>query len=218
MENTIEIELRYKIVDQGQVSSFLTRARQLHKRHDIDVYLDTPGRTLWKQGIYIRIRNDKTLDIKFNRSCLQNPTIGRLDHCEEHSFLLPLETSKMQALNELLASLNLKALPFADLNTFKSINSLETFYVIDKIRTSYTYNAFTIVVDEVTGLGMFLEIELMTHNTDDLERVKNEMKHALAGLQLEPLKVGYGELIVRNNDFNAYLQGRFVLDEDKNCL
>jgi adenylate cyclase class IV len=218
MNNIIEIELRYRILDLEQISSFLATAQLLHTKHIVDVYLDAPERILWKQGIYIRIRNNKHLDIKFNRACLQDATIQRLDHCEEHSFALPLELTKLHFLNELLASLNLKTIPTADLQILKSFNRFETHYVIDKIRTSYRYKSFTIVIDEIKDLGTFLEIELMTNNENNIEKVKHDMRAALAGLNLEPVKSGYCELIVKKHDFDCYLQGRYVLEEDKSTL
>lgn len=218
MNNIIEIELRYRILDQAQIASFLATAQLLHTKRIIDTYLDTAERILWRQGIYIRIRNNKKLDIKFNRACLHNATIERLDHCEEHSFALPLEPARLNFLNELLTSLNLKTIPTADLQILKSFNGFEAHYVIDKIRTSYTYKSFTIVIDEIKDLGTFLEIELMTDNENNIEKVKNDMNTALVGLKLEPIRSGYCELIVKKHDFDCYLQGRYVLEEDRSAL
>lgn len=214
-QNKIEIELRYEILDKEQISSFLSSAKQLHKKHDVDIYLDTPDRILWKRGIFIRIRNNKKLDIKFNRECLHDSSIDRLDYCEEHSFLLPLEHTQLQKINDLLVSLDLKSIPRADLETLKTVNQLDTHYVIDKIRTSYIYNSFTIAVDEVADLGSFLEIELMAESADKLEKVTNNMKHALAGLKLQQTWDGYCTRILRKNDFECYLQGRYALKEDR---
>lgn len=215
MNNTIEIELRYEVLDKQQVTAFLSTAKQLHTKHDIDIYFDTPDRILWKRGIFIRTRNNKKFEIKFNRECLHDATIDRLDYCEEHSFALPLEPARLQELNTLLVSLDLQAVPCADLAILQSVNTFETHYIIDKVRTSYLYNSFTIAVDEVAGLGTFLEIELMSQNADDLEHVKQDMRLALAGLQLRPFGLGYGSLLLKKNDADCYAQGRYALREDK---
>jgi len=215
MNNTFEIELRYEVLDRAQILSFLASATQLHTKHDIDIYLDTPAHILWKRGIFIRIRNDKKLDIKFNRACLNDSTIDRLDYCEEHSFSLPLESAILSKINSLLTSLDLKVLPIADLATLKSINELEEHYVVDKVRTTYIYNSFTLALDEVADLGSFLEIELMAENADNLEKVKDEMQLALTGLKLKPLRLGYGAMLLKKNHFESYVQGRYALQEDR---
>lgn len=213
--NKIEIELRYEVTNAPQLSAFLAKTKQVSQKRDIDVYLDTNDHILWQRGIFIRIRNDKNLDIKFNRACLQDAKIDRLDYCEEHSFSLPFEESKREALNLLLASLDLKPTPAAELTLFKTLNGLQPHYVIDKLRTTYTLGAFTLALDEVADLGTFLEIELMAENTNDLEEVKASMHQLLHELELRPLRLGYCTLLMQKNDFECYKKGRFALSEDR---
>lgn len=215
MNNSIEIELRYKILDLKQLQNFLLRAKQLHIKHDVDVYFDMPDRLLWKRGIFIRIRNDKKLDIKFNRACLHDLTIDRLDYCEEHSFALPLQETDLQKLNRILTSLDLQPIAHADLLLLKSANNIDMHYIVDKERTSYEYHGFTIAVDKVAGLGHFLEIELMAQDADNLEHVKHDMQCALAGLPLQPIHIGYGALLLKQNEYGCYVQGRYALQADK---
>lgn len=214
--NTIEIELRYEIGNISQIAQFLARAQQVSQKRDIDVYLDTNDHILWHRGIFIRIRNDKKMDIKFNRTCLTDTNIDRLDYCEEHSFTVPLEESKREVLNMLLVSLDLTPIPSADLTLLKTLNSLQPHYVIDKLRTKYVLEGFTLALDEVAGLGTFLEIELMTENADDLEQVKVHMRQLLYGLELCPMKLGYGSLLLRKNDYQCYKKGRYALAEERN--
>lgn len=215
MANTIEIELRYEIVDKKQLEPFLSCAQLLSKKHDVDVYWDTPERILWQRGIFVRTRNDKKLDIKFNRACLNDVTIERLDYCEEHSFQLPLTADNLPKLNPLLVSLNLKEISHAALDSLVATNNFNVHYVIDKVRTSYKYQEFTVAIDEVADLGTFLEIELMTQNASDLENIKNDMKTALAGLQLKPLRLGYCSMILKKHQYDCYRQGRYAAPEDK---
>lgn len=218
MANTIEIELRYEILDQKQLEAFLIDTQQLSKKHDIDVYWDNPERVLWKRGIFVRTRNDKKLDIKFNRECLNNANIERLDYCEEHSFQLPLTTNDLPKLNSLLVSLDLKELSHASLDSLIATNNFDVHYVIDKVRTSYNYQKFTVAIDEVADLGTFLEIELMTKNADELEQIKNDMETALAGLQLKPLRLGYCSMILKKHQYECYRQGRYAAPEDRQLI
>lgn len=213
--NNFEIELRYEITNTVRLAQFLSQAKQLHKTRDIDVYLDTNDHILWQRGIFIRIRNDKNLDIKFNRACLCDTSIDRLDYCEEHRFSLPLEESKREALNLLLTSLDLKEIPSADLTLLKTINSLQPHYIVDKIRTTYSLHEFTLAFDEVANLGTFLEIELMAENAENLEQIKARMLQLLDGLELRKLRMGYGTELLRKNNFDCYKKGRYALAEDR---
>ena len=213
--NNIEIELRYEILDLNQLSKFLVSMNYIHKKHDIDIYLDTPQAILYQKGIFIRIRNNKKLDIKFNRACLDDPCLEIQDYCEEHSFSLPLQEIDLNKLNNILESLNLITIPAPNLDLFKLANNLDIHYIIDKKRTSYIHNQFTLSIDEVFNLGSFLEIELMAQNIENLAYIKQDMEKLLSNLSLKPLKTGYGTLLLRKNNFEHYLKGRFILKEDR---
>lgn len=213
--NHIEIELRYEVLQLEKLTAFLAGFKKLHQKHDVDLYVDTPEAFLYQRGIFIRLRNDKKLDIKFNRACLDDPELPPQDYCEEHSFALPLQPQDLGKLNLLLESLDLKSLSHASMDQLMQIHNFKTHYIIDKIRTSYAIDNFTIAVDEVAGLGTFLEIELMAENVDNLVLVKHQMQTMLKGLDLEPLKAGYGTMLLRKSNFEQYLLGRFVLEEDK---
>ena len=211
----IEIELRYEVLKPEQLPSFLASFTKLHQKHDVDIYLDNPQALLYQKGIFIRIRNKKKLEIKFNRACLDNPDLAIQDYCEEHCFALPLQEQDLEKLNALLVSLNLKPIATPNFDLFKSINNLDTHYTVDKIRTSYQHDAFTLGVDQVADLGTFLEIELMANSIENLAVIKQQMQYVLKGLDLVPLKTGYGTLLLRKKNFKHYLMGRFILEEDK---
>lgn len=213
--NHIEIELRYQVLDKHQLPTFLGQFEKLHQKHDVDVYLDNPEFQLYKRGIFIRLRNHKKLDFKFNRACLDNPDLEFQDYCEEHSFAIPLQEQDMEKINDLLISLLLKPITRPDLDLLKSINNFGTHYIVNKLRTSYKHNSFTLCVDEVMDLGTFLEIELMANSIENLKTVKIEMQQLLKGLSLEPVKIGYCSAIVRKQNFELYLLGRFLPEEDK---
>lgn len=213
--NHIEIELRYEILNQNQLIKFLAPLQHLQSKRDVDIYLDNPQALLYQKGIFVRIRNNKKLDIKFNRACLEDPDLAIQDYCEEHSFALPIQEIDLPRLNELLMSLNLVPVHIAALEELKIVNNFGVHYTLDKTRTSYRCDSFTLCVDEVTNLGTFLEIELMANSIEDLAAVKQQMQHMLKELNLAPLKTGYGTLLLRKNHFDHYLMGRFILEEDK---
>lgn len=67
----------------------------------------------------------------------------------------------------------------------------------------------------MADLGTFLEIELMADSIENLAAIKQQMQLLLAGLSLAPLKTGYGTLLLRKHNFEHYLLGRFILEEDR---
>ncbi len=212
---TIEIELRYGIVDSSQLSDFTAKLQHVSTKRVVDVYLDTQDADLIRKGIYIRIRDNKKVDIKFNRECIKDPTLELQPYCEEYSFALPFRESDLGRLNEILHIIELNTLSNANFELLKQANQLIEHRIVDKMRKSYKADEFKITVDEVVNLGTFLEIELMAEDTSSLEMVKKAMEQSLQGLALRPLKTGYDSLILRKQNFAQYLQGRFVLEEDK---
>ncbi len=213
--NTIEIELRYEILNHQELADFLKNYSLRNTKHDTDEYYDTVDRRLYKLGIFIRARNNKKLEIKFNRATLDNPNLPIQDYCEEHTFILPLIENELTRLNELLISLKFNAIEKADFSDLMRANNFEIHYTVDKMRTTYQHDSFTICIDQVANLGTFLEIELMARDISQLEDVKMHMALLLKGLSLQPLKTGYGTLLLRKKDFQEYLQGRFILPEDR---
>jgi predicted adenylyl cyclase CyaB len=214
-KNHVEIELRYEILDQSQLPSFLAPLQKTKEACIVDIYFDTQNINLLKQGIYIRLRNNKKIDIKFNRECLKDPSLELQAYCEEYSFQLPLQTSDLDRFNSLVQELGLLPIDHADFDIFKEQNHLIEHRIVDKIRTSYSCNSFTIVIDEVANLGIFLEIELMANTLEFVTMVKKEMEQILMPLSLKPLQTGYDSLLLRKHNFKQYLQGRFILEEDK---
>ncbi len=218
---TVEIELRYAILNPDAISLLQTNWSFKSEKRIIDQYLDTSSIDLLKRGIYIRVRDSKKMDIKFNRACLSNPLLELQDSCEEYSFPLPLQQESINPCSEILTLLALQPLVSTDFEEFKHQNSLINHRVVDKVRKSYTTNGFTIVIDEVANLGSFLEIELMASTSEQVEEVAQRMRKyidSLTALNLQPLKTGYDSLILRKHNFKEYLQGRFILDEDKQYL
>lgn len=213
--NTIEIELRYEVLNQAQLASFIAPFQKIKATHDIDIYFDTDEGVLYQKGIFIRTRNNQKLDFKFNRACLENADLAIQDYCEEHTFSLPLQESDVPKINELLISLSLHPVQEASLEALKAVNNFIDYYTVDKQRASFKYKDFTIAIDTVANLGTFLEIEYMAKNTEQLEEIKQEMQLLLVGLDIKPLRTGYGTLLLRKQNFMQYLQGRFILEEDK---
>ena len=133
---SIEIELRYEVLKPEELVSFVAPFALLDNKHDRDIYFDNKESALYQRGIFIRSRNDKKLEFKFNRACLSNPHLAIQDYCEEHSFSLPLLDADLQKINELLLSLGLHQICVADLSELQRVNNFTVHYVVDKRRIS----------------------------------------------------------------------------------
>jgi adenylate cyclase, class 2 len=185
----------------------------LNTKRIVDIYFDTLNADLIERGIYVRLRNNQKIDIKFNRACLDDPTLELQPYCEEYSFILPFSSEQLPLLNTINTDLKLKHA--SSFEEYKTVNNLIDHRTVDKTRTTYSIEDFVISIDEVKGLGKFLEIELMDNKTDALDAVTKRMKEILSSLELKPLKTGYDSLMLRKQNFQQYLRGRFVLPEDK---
>jgi len=209
----IEIEMKFQVLAESAIERFVDKLTFLGKKRMVDVYLDTPAADLCKRGLWIRIRDNKKIEYKFNRACMADPALEMQTYCEEYSFANPLQLDQLEAFNKLNDELGLNEA--TSLVQFKRCNNLVEHRVVDKIRSSYQHDMFTIVVDEVKDLGTFLEIELMAKTPEHVAEVKTEMDQVLAGLELKRVKTSYDVLLLRKNNFEQYLQSRFILDEDK---
>ena len=211
----IEIELRYIVLDIDLLNAFIETCQLIDQKRDVDVYFDTKERTLFKKGIFIRTRNDKKVEIKFNRACVENPELEKQDYCEEYSFDIPFKASQQERFNSVIRSIDLQDAHLFNFKSFLQSNNFEPHYVVDKVRTTYKKNDFLIAVDEIEDLGTFLEIECMASNIQDLSSIKERMQKVVASVSLKPLKTGYGTLLLRTKNFQEYILGRYVLPEDK---
>lgn len=206
----MEVELKFQVLDISQVREFLKGLKFINRERVVDVYLDTKDADLYKKGIFIRVRNQKSLDFKYNLIDIDN----KHEECEEISFSLPLQRDSVKLINSLCNSLGLKEISQPDLEEFKIKNNLISSVVIDKVRQEFTDGKFRIFFDVVKGLGKFIEIEAFASEDTLLENIKNEMRERIKDLNLKLITTGYNELYWRKHNFNIYLQGRYLLKED----
>ena len=215
MERNIEVELKFQVLDESQIKDFLKNLKFVGEKRIVDIYLDTKNGDLFKKGIFLRIRDNKKLDFKFNLADFQNQdSISRHEHSDEFSFSLPLSKDSIEKINNILRILKLKEITSPSLEELKTKNRLIDSMIIDKIRKIFYDGKFEYSLDEIKDLGKFIEIEFLAQEKDDLDRIKDEMRKKLEGLKLELITTGYCEVYWRKHDFNLYLQGRYLFQED----
>ena len=123
---------------------------------------------------------------------------------------LPFTEDSITTVNETLKTLGLKPMTSPALDEFMQRNNLIRSLIIDKQRTSYSDGEFHIDMDTVEGLGEYLEIEKMTDEHADHDKILRQMKERLKGLQLKHVDVGYNELYWRKHNFDLYLRKVFA--------
>ena len=215
MSRSIEIELKFEVLDSNEVNSFVKSLKVVEQKRI--VYLDTKGADLFKRGIFVRVRNGKKFDVKFNQEDIGKSLDDSIEHthCDEVSIPLPFTQSSMAIANETLEILGLAPMNAPAIRDLMRRNSLVESMVIDKDRVTYQDGEFHIDVDIVKDLGEYLEIEKMTDENTDRNKVLQKMRERLHGLKLRHVDVGYNELYWRKNNFDLYLQGKYLLVEDR---
>lgn len=217
MKRTIEVELRYKISDKQTIPLQFGNGKRI-----IDIYYDTKFGEYFKRGIFIRNRNGKQLDFKFNKEEIEGKSEKNdHTHCDDSSIRIPFGDKANERLESLAALLGFNIPRKNDFKSFVKENSLEVLAEIDKIRKKSSKNGFEICLDEVKSIGSFLEIEkvIEVENIFDgnFDKVKADIRNFVSdlGICVEQSPIGYCELALRKSNFGLYVQGRYVLDEDK---
>lgn len=208
---SIEVELKFQILDETQTMNFLKNLSLISKKRIVDIYLDTKDAGLYKKGFFIRIRDNKILDFKYNLEDVES----KHEHCEEHSFSLPLTIDSVDSINKLCKVLGLVGITNPSLEEFKTRNNLIDSIIIDKIREKYKDKNFSFCFDDVKGMGKFLEIEAHVTSEDDLEKIKDKMRERIKKLKLKLITTGYNELYWKKHNLEIYKQGKYLLEEDK---
>lgn len=194
-----EFEIKAQLSDISIISPLLEQLSLAGEKEVEDIYYDTVDRTLFKNGIFVRIRDGSKFDIKYNPNLLDQRHV----ECQEYSYSFPLSQEHAQ---EIIAFLQPQvSIP---LSYSAGVVGLVEFVPIIKHRKTYEGLGIEVAIDTVENLGTFLEIES-----------KGETDRSIFNLQkslgLTHIPIGYVELYLRHHDFPLYQKGRYLLEEDK---
>ncbi len=141
-----EVELKYEISESNLIEKFLSDGEVKKIKNSVDKYYDNKDFSFFKQGIFIRVRDNKKLDFKYNFED------DKHEYCQENSFELPLRKEKSDSFNKLLKVLGFKPIGNdISLPAFIKLNNLIEFVVIDKARTWVSKNGLNFYFDDVKG-------------------------------------------------------------------
>lgn len=212
MSNPIEMEKKFQVL-HSNLDDFLKNKRFISSKRIVDEYLDTTEGLFYQEGIFIRVRNKNSLDVKFNPNHLGIKNLNDHTICHEYNVGLPFESSSIQVFETLEKMIPLKHPTPYTYDEFLKINNLDTLVILDKNRTTYEDDTFIIAVDEFTDFGTFLELEAKNNNMTK-ESFFEEIEKITKDIALQEFNSGYPELRLRAINPSLYLKGKYLIKSD----
>jgi len=206
----IEIELKYKIAKQPDLSGFTLKSEKSQK----DIYFDTKEYDLIRGGNFVRVRNDKRIDFKLDIS-----DDSKHFYCKETSFDVASINDKNKDFLNVFKAINVAVKGgFNNFDQFIEVNDFVVLSPIIKQRKTYTKGESKIVisVDEVEKMGLFLEAEIVIDDNDNADKnqiIAQEEKFLIENKLITPndkrLDYGYVELYLFEHNIKAYELGKY---------
>lgn len=181
---------------------------QLARRlSNADTYYDTKEFDLLRQAVFVRVRNHRHLEFKFN----ERAAPAHIQSTERVFSLMP-EPRQAAEMNALFS----RFLPrWRSANTVEEVlhqNGLIELARIENQRVQYTYDDLLVCVDQVEGLGEFVEIEAQCEegsDTNQVEALEAQVHGFAAGFAARQVRVGYVELWLQKYLPQAYQMGKY---------
>lgn len=211
----IEVELKFELAPgswtqlQKQLGT-IPLVSLVGRVDDVDTYYDTASFDCFRQAVFLRMRNHARLEIKFHEDDDPN-------HMRSTERVFPLESGPqlVKEMNALCA----RFIPtWCEVNSVTEAihaNGLVELARIRKQRIQYIYKDLILCLDRVEGLGDFFELE--THGqegaqTDQAVVRLQSFVHRLALPDLEPVRIGYVEMWLRQHHPRLYHMGKYRIE------
>ncbi|HNZ61264.1 MAG TPA: class IV adenylate cyclase [Methanofastidiosum sp.] len=164
----LELEMKAKIdkYNRGRVEQITKKAEYLGERLEEDIYFSSPIKNFKETDEALRIRKSQGKTIL----TYKGPKIDRISKSREE-----IETFVSGDINLILERLG-----------------FYKFIEIKKKRKLYRYNEFMISIDDVEGLGEYIEVELKSEKKEDVKKIE----HLFDILYLDSERRSYLELIL----------------------
>jgi adenylate cyclase class 2 len=202
----IEVEVKFELPAEAwpRLRDYFPTMQFVRRVHNSDRYYDTPGCDLLRQAVFVRVRNHERLEFKFNEQAAKA-------HLQSTERPFPLRASPEEA--EAMHALFARFLP--QWRVAESVeeavrgNGLVELARIENDRTQYSYQDLIICVDQVKGLGQFVEIEMQCEEESDTRQAIAWLENLAAGLAARQVRVGYVELWLQRYHPQAYRLGKY---------
>jgi adenylate cyclase class IV len=205
----IEVELKFEITPTArpQLEKQLARMQLARHLRNSDIYYDTADFNLLSQAVFVRVRNHTRLEFKFNEQAAPEHT-----HCTERAFSLVPESRQAQEAQEMHALFSRFLPGWRSAETVSealSHNGLIELARIENRRVQYAWENLVVCMDQVEGLGDFLEIETQCNEESETHQALARLEHMAAGLDARPVRVGYVERWLQKHHPQAYKRGKY---------
>lgn len=220
MTKYTELEARYRLKKGHSLDQWLEQLNLKRITRLVDEYFDTADGYFYKKGIFIRLRNDSALEIKFNPHHLTD--LEATDHLQCHEYLFPLDKhafapNQLEEFNRLERLIGIKCPRPFSFSYFLGCNQLRSLITLDKSRKTYESTIaprIRIDVDTFDELGTFVEFEAQTITAPyPTEHFLEDVQKLVRDLPLTPFNSGYVELALRETDEALYKQGRYLIGD-----
>ena len=191
MSESFEVEVKVPITDAEVMKQKLHNigAKTLNSEIQIDNYFDHPCRSFEESDEAIRVRTRRPIDDReldpshaLNELTYKGPKIDKKTKTRlEYS----VAVDDTETLSSILESIGFKAVA-----------------TVTKKRTFYDFRGITISIDDVEQVGLFLELESIAHQKDEMESAKKAIFELLVELGIDP------EQSVRESYLWLYLDRR----------
>ena len=172
-----------KVIDKFKMFNYIT------KELVIDEYYYDPKRDNLKPNINNQINECLRLRQKGNKNYITYKDDVFENNIWLYSNEYETEIKDIEVLKEILNRLGLKKL-----------------ITIKNNKTTYTYNNYEIVLEEVEDLGYFMEVEYSTKAEVDVKEIKKEIQTFIDSLNLKvskELNIGKPELMLKKKNIKT---------------
>jgi adenylate cyclase class IV len=183
----------------------------------VDMYFDTGNAELFLRGIFLRVRDSKSFQIKVNLDDLASGRSSGHTRCTEIETPLTFGRVERDSLRPIMRAVGLELGAAESCYELFERNDLLPSVNIDKRRSRSVQPWGYFYFDEVLDLGYFLEVEAgNAENFDEgMQTIFDRVDHLLTNGTLAEIDTGYNALFWRKTDFNLYLKCPYVMQRDR---
>ena len=202
----IEVELKFEITPEARarLEKYLAALGLARRLQNSDTYYDTPSFDLLGQAVFVRVRNQQRLEFKFNQQAAPAHI-----HCTERVFSLAPEPQQAEEMNDIFSGFLPDWRKAGTVNKAIQQNDLIELARIENHRIEYACENLVVCLDQVEGLGSFLEIETQCEEESEIDQAISRVQAFVSDVPARPVHIGYVELWLQKYHRRAYHQGKY---------